>query len=86
MTLDDVVNHIKADTKFNQARKVFYCYSGMIGQQVSQGLGPVEVRKLEFEAIEKILSLYGIDPNSERLPQTESLPPPQMRRNDEGTI
>lgn len=54
--------HPSNNTPFAQARRVFSTYTALIEQHPSsQELSFVEIKKLEFEAVEKILALYGLD-------------------------
>ena len=63
MTDDEVMHHIRNDTLFNKARAQFHYGCGRIDQASAQRrpAGPVEIRRMEFEAVLKILDALGLE-------------------------
>ena len=55
MTKDEIMNELRSESKLNKARQIFSSYCGKIEQKCAQGLGPIEMRGLEFEAVKKIV-------------------------------
>lgn len=62
MTDDEVMRELRADTPLNRARKAFSGGAAAIEQAQMQRRkpSPVEVRRMEFEAVRRILSAYGV--------------------------
>lgn len=61
MTDDECIALLRGNSRLNQARQVFSSYSARIEQAQAQRkpLSPVEMRKLEFEAVEKITEIIN---------------------------
>lgn len=59
----EVVELLKGDSTLNKARQVFSSYSAMIenGMQQRVSLCPIEVRRLEFEAVQKIKEIFDAE-------------------------
>lgn len=57
MTTEEIMNELRSESALNKARAIFSGYSGKIEQRSAQGLGPIEMRGLEFEAVRKIWEL-----------------------------
>lgn len=59
MTDAECVALLRGNSKLNQARQVFSSYSARIEQAQAQRnpIGPIEMRKLEFEAVERIVHI-----------------------------
>jgi hypothetical protein len=51
----ELIRLMKSDEPISQARKIFTSYSGQISQGLAQGESMVWVRKMEYEAVRKIL-------------------------------
>ncbi len=62
MTQDEVLAELKTDSLFNKARREFSSASAKIEQASQQrtSLAPVDMRRMEFKAVEKILAIYGV--------------------------
>jgi len=62
MTDEDFWREIGSDSLFNKARREFSSACARIEQvgQQRQTISPITMRRMEFEAVEKILALYGI--------------------------
>lgn len=54
---------LRSDTKFNRARQKFSSWSGKIDQAQlqSRALSPVELRKMEFQAVREIAKELGLE-------------------------
>lgn len=63
MTDKEVMEALRADTLLNKARAVFSSESAKIEQAGMQRLsaGPIEIRRMEFEAVRKIASALGVE-------------------------
>ena len=61
MSDDEVMSELKSDSALNRARAQFSFASARIEQAGQQRtpLGPIEMRRMEFEAIQKILEAYN---------------------------
>lgn len=59
MTDQELTQHIRTNSKFNRARMILRSYNELSNFDLP--LNEIKAR-LEFEAVEKILALYGIDP------------------------
>jgi hypothetical protein len=62
MTDAEVVEALRADTALNRARQVFSAQAARMEQQGMQrwAPGPVEMRRMEFEAVRKIAEALGV--------------------------
>jgi hypothetical protein len=62
MTDEEVLAEMQADTKLNAARAKFSAASARIeqGQAQLRPLRPIEVRRLEFEAVKEIAEALGV--------------------------
>lgn len=62
-TDDEVMEALRTDTPLNRARRQFSSHWAGIEQAGEQRRppGPIEVRRMEFEAVEAILKAYGVD-------------------------
>lgn len=65
MQLNDkeVVELLKGNSTLNKARQVFSSYSAIIenGMQQRVTLGPIEIRRIEFEAVQKIKEIFDAE-------------------------
>lgn len=52
---NEVMELLRGDSTLNKARQVFSSYSAMIEQSRE---GPIEIRRLEFEAVQKIKDIF----------------------------
>lgn len=61
MTDTEVMDELRSDSLFNAARREFSSACAKIDQAGRQRtpLSPITMRRMEFEAVEKILSVYG---------------------------
>jgi hypothetical protein len=62
MTQDQIMQELcNPNSKLNKARQIFSSYSAKIEQALVQRrpIGPIEVRGLEFEAVEKIFEILS---------------------------
>lgn len=59
----EVMEALRADTPLNRARAKFSGFCGRIEQEGMQRrpVGPIEIRRLEFEAVEAIAAALSID-------------------------
>jgi len=59
-TDDEVMDLLRNDTPLNRARREFSSASGRIEQAGLQRtpLSPIDIRRMEFEAVEKIVAAY----------------------------
>ena len=59
MTDDEVMAELKSDSKINRARREFSSACGRIEQAGQQRtpLGPIHMRRMEFEAVMKIVAI-----------------------------
>ena len=57
---NEVLELLRGNSALNRARQVFSSYSAMIEQSLEQSkpIGPIEIRRLEFEAVEKIRKIF----------------------------
>lgn len=64
MTNDEIMTILRSDTKLNKARQVFSNASARIEQAGLQRSrpGPIELRRMEIEAVREILAVYGVEP------------------------
>jgi len=64
MTDAEVLDHIKRNTPLNQLRALFSAWNGRIEQAMAQrrSPGPIELRRLEFEAVQEIVAKAGARP------------------------
>ena len=60
---NEVLELLRGDSALNKARIVFSSYSAMIDQLFEQSKppGPIETRRLEFEAVQKIKDIFDDD-------------------------
>lgn len=60
MTDNELLVALQSDTPANRARRQFSNWSAKIEQagQQRKPLSPIEMRKMEFEAVEKIVAAY----------------------------
>lgn len=56
----EIMQLLKSDTPLNKARQVFSSYSAMIENATQQRvpIDPIEIRRLEFEAVLKIKEIF----------------------------
>lgn len=54
---------LRSDTPLNRARAAFSGACGAIEQagQQARPAGPVEIRRMEFEAVERIAAILGVE-------------------------
>lgn len=57
---NEVMELLRSNSTFNKARQVFSSYSARIeqAQEQSKPIGPIEIRRLEFEAVQKIKEIF----------------------------
>ena len=57
---NEVLELLRGNSALNKARQMFYSYSAMIEQALEQSkpIGPIEIRRLEFEAVQKIKDIF----------------------------
>lgn len=62
MTDQEVMKALRADTALNRARAIFSSAYAGIEQEGMQRkpAGPIEIRRMEFEAVEKIAAALGV--------------------------
>ena len=62
MTDEEVIAELRSDSALNKARAVFSGQAAQIDQASRQrkALPPIEVRRMEFEAVKKIANTLGI--------------------------
>lgn len=62
MTDQEVMAALRADTPMNRARGIFSSAAAGIEQENLQRrpAGPIEVRRMEFEAVQKIAAALGV--------------------------
>lgn len=63
MNNDQLLRLLTGDSRFNKARQILATYRAQLDSGSGRFFAPTEIRKMEFEAIEKILEVYGLDPN-----------------------
>jgi hypothetical protein len=63
MTDAEVLEALKSDTPLNRARAVFRSASAQIetAQEQRSPPGPIEVRRMEFEAVRRIAAAMGVE-------------------------
>jgi hypothetical protein len=60
---NEVLELLRGDSALNKARQVFSSYCGvMTSLEQSKPIGPIEIRRLEFEAVQKIKEIFDYDP------------------------
>ena len=59
----EIMELLKGDSPLNKARQVFSSYSAMIenDQHQRKPMGPIEIRRLEFEAVQKIKEIFDAE-------------------------
>lgn len=59
----EIMELLKGNSALNKARQIFSSYSAMIenGMQQRVPLCPIEVRRLEFEAVQKIKDIFDAE-------------------------
>lgn len=64
---EEVMALMMGKSKYNEARQQFSYAMARIEQAEQQrtALSPIERRRLEFEAVDKILAVYNINPGKE---------------------
>lgn len=57
---NEVMELLLGNSTLNKARQVFSSYSAMIEQSLEQSkpIGPIQIRRLEFEAVQKIKEIF----------------------------
>lgn len=57
---NEVMELLRGNSTLNKARQVFSSYSAMIEQSLEQSkpIGPIQIRRLEFEAVQKIKEIF----------------------------
>jgi hypothetical protein len=60
MTDEEVMLELRSDSSLNKARREFSSARSCIEQagQQRKGLNPVDMRRMEFEAVRKIIDAY----------------------------
>lgn len=58
MTDDQVIEALRSDSPLNRARREFSSACGRI-EQAGQQLSPIDVRRMEFEAVLAIVNAFG---------------------------
>ena len=63
LTDKEVVELLKGNSTLNKARQIFSSYSAMIeyDQYHQKPMGPIEMRRLEFEAVQKIKEIFDAE-------------------------
>lgn len=63
MTDQEVMDELRSDTPLNRARREFSSAYGLIEQSFQQGKppSPIEIRRMEFEAVRKIAAALGVE-------------------------
>jgi hypothetical protein len=71
LTDQEVIELLTGDSAINHARRQFSSYSGKIDQAGRQRkpLSPIEMRRMEFEAVEKIIEAYLRESNNATQPK-----------------
>ena len=66
MTDEEVLAAMQSDSRLNQVRRVFASESARIEQAYTQRRSPtpIEVRRMEFDAAEKIAAVFPAEPRS----------------------
>ncbi len=59
MTNAEVMKELGSLSRLNKARQKFSSWSARIEQRSMQGLPPVEMRRMEFEAVQDIVATYA---------------------------
>lgn len=61
MTDEDVMEELQSNSSFNRARQEFSNGCTRIEQAQAQryGLRPIQMRRMEFEAVQKIITAYN---------------------------
>lgn len=64
MSMKDILNELATESKLNRARRILSGHCGQVDQMCRQrrSPSPVDIRRLEFEAVKKILKLWDIEP------------------------
>lgn len=67
MTDEEMMSELQSDSVLNKARKIFNGQSAKIEQvmQQSRPISPIEMRRMEFEAVQKIQTILNESVNSE---------------------
>ena len=62
MTDSEVLKALRSDTPLNRARAIFSAQCARIEQEGMQRrpAGPIEIRRMEFEAVQKIAAALGV--------------------------
>jgi len=60
MTDNEVIELLRGDSPLNKARQIFSSYYGMIEQDQMQRnpSGPIDILKIQFEAVQKIREIF----------------------------
>lgn len=68
MTDAEVMERLRKDDVFNNVRRVFSSHAAKIEQAGQQrtALSPIEMRRMEFEAVDAILEEAGFQPHEWR--------------------
>lgn len=63
MTDAEIMDHLRANSEFSALRQIFSSAYAAIEQAAEQRRppSPIEVRRMEFEAVERILRKAGVD-------------------------
>lgn len=63
MSNEEVMAELRSDTPLNRARAIFSSEYGRIEQagQQRNPPGPIEIRRMEFEAVERIIAAFEKD-------------------------
>lgn len=63
ITDEEVLKALREDTPLNRARRIFSAESAHIEQagMQRQPLSPIEMRRMEFEAVKKIAKELGVE-------------------------
>ena len=61
MTDAEVMNYLRGHSTLNSARQIFSSWAARIDQSSRQQLSPIEMRRMEFEAVREIAEALGIN-------------------------
>lgn len=86
MTDDEVLALMRKhdDSTFNRARQQFSYAAGRIEQAAEQNASPVQIRRMEFEAVQRIAAELGVDPVKLRKDELWYSTPPHARERIDG--
>jgi hypothetical protein len=63
MTDKETMDLLRGTSQWNEARRIFSGECGRIEQAGMQRdpAGPIEIRRMEFEAVQRIAKVFGVD-------------------------